>query len=138
MINIYLVVKYRYITTLKLCSSILPHSCCPKQLTEKDKLWSSAIVRVFLKKNLSASRPSEHPTQGEKCRSKADSYGNEKLIRKWTKSVIFIRDQKFGQRQTYGNGFVSAWFRQVWVRSDFPSNYSKLVYALVYAGEIQQ
>ena len=111
MINIYLVVKYRYTITLKLCSSILPHSCCPKQLTEKDKLWSSAIVRVFFKKNLSASR-----------RSKADSYGNEKLIRKWTKSVFFFRDQKFGQSQTYGNGFFSAWFRQVWVRSDFPSN----------------
>ena len=40
--------------------------------------------------------------------SKADSYGNVKLIRKWTKSVFFIRDQKFGQSQTYGNGFVSA------------------------------
>ena len=28
---------------------------------------------------------------------KADSYGNEELIRKWTKFVFFIRDQKFGQ-----------------------------------------
>ena len=35
--------------------------------------------------------------------SKADSYGNEKLIRKWTKSVFFIRDQKFGQADSYGN-----------------------------------
>ena len=43
---------------------------------------------------------------------KVPAYGNEKLIRKWTKSVFFIRDQKFGQSQTYGNGFVSAWFRQ--------------------------
>ena len=34
---------------------------------------------------------------------KADSYGNEKLIRKWTKSVSFIRDQKFGQADSYGN-----------------------------------
>ena len=34
---------------------------------------------------------------------KADSYGNEKLIRKWTKSVFFIRDQKFGQADSYGN-----------------------------------
>ena len=33
----------------------------------------------------------------------ADSYGNEKLIRKWTKSVFFIRDQKFGQADSYGN-----------------------------------
>ena len=48
--------------------------------------------------------------------------GNEKLIRKWTKSVFFIRDRKFGQSQTYGNGFVSAWFRHVWVRSDFSLN----------------
>ena len=69
MINIYLVVEYRYIITLKLCSSILLHSCCPKQLTEKDKLWPSAIVRFFFKKNLSASRPSEHPTQEEKCQN---------------------------------------------------------------------
>ena len=70
MINIYLVVKYRCIITLKLCSSILPHSCCPKQLTEKDKLWSSAIVRFFLKKNMSASRPSKHPThQEENCQN---------------------------------------------------------------------
>ena len=53
----------------------------------------------------------------------ADSYGNEKLVRKWTKSVFFIRDQNIGQSQTYGNGFVSAWFRQkVWVRSDFSLN----------------
>ena len=34
---------------------------------------------------------------------KADSYGNKKLIRKWTKSVFFIRDQKFGQADSYGN-----------------------------------
>ena len=32
-----------------------------------------------------------------------DSYGNEKLIRKWTKSVSFIRNQKFGQADSYGN-----------------------------------
>ena len=47
------------------------------------------------------------------CPPKADSYGNEKLTRKWTKTVFFIRDQKFGQSQTHGNGFVSAWFRQL-------------------------
>ena len=35
--------------------------------------------------------------------TKADSYGNEKLIRKWTKSAFFIRDQKFGQADSYGN-----------------------------------
>ena len=35
--------------------------------------------------------------------NQADSYGNEKLIRKWTKSVVFIRDQKFGQADSYGN-----------------------------------
>ena len=33
----------------------------------------------------------------------ADSYGNEKLIRKWTKFVFFIRDQKFGQADSYEN-----------------------------------
>ena len=41
--------------------------------------------------------------------AEADSCGNEKLLRKWTKPVFFIRDQKFGQ--TYGNGFASVWFR---------------------------
>ena len=35
--------------------------------------------------------------------TKADSYGNEKLIRKWTKSVFFIQYQKFGQADSYGN-----------------------------------
>ena len=35
---------------------------------------------------------------------------------------FFIRDQTFGQNQTYGNGFVSAWFRQIWMRSDFSLN----------------
>ena len=34
---------------------------------------------------------------------KVDSNGNEKLIRKWTKSVFLIRDQKFGQADSYGN-----------------------------------
>ena len=46
-------------------------------------------------------------------RTEADSYGNKKLIRKWIKSVFVIRDPKIGQSQTYGNGFVSAWFRQL-------------------------
>ena len=42
-------------------------------------------------------------TAVQKCANKADSYGNEKLIRKWNKSVFFIRHQKFGQVDSYGN-----------------------------------
>ena len=37
------------------------------------------------------------------CTYKADSYGNENLTRKWTKSVFFIRDQKFGQADSHRN-----------------------------------
>ena len=36
-------------------------------------------------------------TAVQRCAHKADSYGNEKLIRKWTKPVFFIRDQKLGR-----------------------------------------
>ena len=61
----------------------------------------------------------------------ADSYGNEKLIRKWIKSVFFIRDQTFGQSNLWQR-FCFGMFRQVWVHSDFSLNQSKLV----YAGEI--
>ena len=44
---------------------------------------------------------------------KADCYGNEKRKRKWPKSVCFFWDQKNGRSQSYGNGFVLAWFRQL-------------------------
>ena len=45
-------------------------------------------------------------------RSKADSYAYEKLIRKWTKSVFFFRDQKHERRPSYAYGFGLLFFRQ--------------------------
>ena len=38
---------------------------------------------------------------GQNVRTKADSYGNEKLKQKWPKSVCFFGDQKYGQSQSY-------------------------------------
>ena len=47
--------------------------------------------------------------------------GTKNLYENGPNPFFFMRDKKIGQSQTYGNGFVSAWFRQVWVRSDFSS-----------------
>ena len=53
---------------------------------------------------------------------KADSYAYEKLIRKWTKSGVFFRDQKHERRPSYAYGFGLLFFRQtrtglpMWVR----------------------
>ena len=57
---------------------------------------------------------------------KVDSYGNEKIIRKWTKSVFFIRDQKFGQADSYGNEKLI----RNWTKSDFFIRSSSVVVLL--------
>ena len=49
---------------------------------------------------------------GRNSASKADSYAYEKLIRKWTKSICFFRDQKHERRPSYAYGFGLLYFRQ--------------------------
>ena len=46
------------------------------------------------------------------CVCKFDSHAYETLIRKWTKSVFFFRDQKHERRPSYAYGFGLLCFRQ--------------------------
>ena len=68
-------------------------SCCHPQHIAKDTIEDHVLC---------------HATVG--C--KADSYAYEKLIRKWTKSGCFFRDQKHERRPSYAYGFGLLCFRQ--------------------------
>ena len=66
--------------------------------------------------------PADHERDWPQClvvlsgwqliRAEADSSAYEKLIRKWTKSVCFFRDQKHERRPSYAYGFGLLCFRQ--------------------------